>query len=89
MADTTGRRLILKDGTTIEDGEAGYAGGFLWLYFTGNTVSEATAVFSDPKKTGTIKFQYGTMEDIYDGYTDFRNIMTDADGNLSVCMTKP
>ena len=31
MADTTGRRLILKDETTIEDGEAGYAGGFLWL----------------------------------------------------------
>ena len=84
----TGRRLILMDGTTIENGEAGYAGGFLWLYFTGYTIAEAAGIFTDPEKTGRIVFQYGQMEDTYDGYTDCRALNMDGDGKVSVCLTK-
>ena len=89
MADTTGRRLILADGTEIENGEAGYAEGFLWMYFTGYTMAQAAAMFTDPEKTGVIRFQYGQMEDTYEGFTDCRTIRTDGDGKVSVCMTKP
>lgn len=85
----TGRRLILADGTKIENGEAGYADGLLWLYKTGYTLAEAAAVFTDPEMTWVIRFRYGEMEDRYDGFTDCRAIRTDPDGNVSVCMKKP
>ncbi len=80
--------LILKDGTIIE-GTAGYSMGFLWLYFRGYTLLQAAEIFSDADKTETIEFKYGANSDLYEGYTECRNIMTDADGRLSVCMTKP
>ena len=88
MAGTTGRRLILKDNTEIENGEAGYSGGFLWLYFTGYTFAEAAGMAADPEKTGVIIFQYGQMEDRYEGYTDCRVLQIDGDGNISVCLAK-
>lgn len=83
-----GRRLILMDGTTLEDGEAGYAQGFLWLWFSGMTLAEAFALFIDPAKTGHIVFQYGEMEDVYDGFTNCTSVSIDVDGRVSVCMTK-
>ena len=81
------RELILKDGTII-DGTAGYFGGFLWLYFSGYTLLQAAEIFSDPEKTETIEFRAGANDEIYEGFTDCRNIMTDEDGRLSVCMTR-
>ena len=82
-----GQRLILNDGTTIEPGRAGYAQGFLWLYFVG-TMQQAASLFFDPSKTSRIVFQYGEMQDTYDGFTTCMNIGADVDGNISVCMTK-
>ena len=83
-----GRRLILKDGTTIEDGEAGFSQGFLWLWFSGMTLAQASAIVFDPLKTDRIKFQYGEMSDVYNGFTDCRSISIDTDGVVSVCMVK-
>jgi hypothetical protein len=82
------RRLILKDGKIIEGGEAGYYGGFLWLYIPAMPLSMAVALFDNPAKTGHIVFQYGEMEDAYDGYTSCMGVNIDADGRVSVCMTK-
>ena len=82
------RQLILKDGTII-DGTAGYAQGFLWLYFSGYTLLETAEIFCDAEKTETIEFKSGADDHVYEGFTECRSIMTDADGNLSVCMTKP
>ena len=84
----TGRRLILNDKTVIENGEAGYDAGFLWLRFNGYTIADAAVMFSDPGKTGKIIFQYGNMEDTYEGFTDCRTVQIDVDGKISVCMTK-
>ena len=82
-----GRRLILADGTKIENGEAGYAGGFLWCYLTGWTMSHAAQVFTNPAKTAEIRFEYGEMEDVYRGFTTCTNIMTDGE-RVSVCLVK-
>lgn len=82
-----GIRLILNDGTVIEDGRAGLADGFLWLRLPGFTMQEAAAIAFDPQKTARIEFQYGEMEDVHEGYTTCTNIMTD-DGRISVCMVK-
>lgn len=84
----TGRRLILADGTTIENGEAGYAEGFLWCYFSGMTLTDAAAIFLDAEKTARIRFEYGEMADEYEGFTTVRVMRTDADGEVSICLEK-
>ena len=85
----TGRRLILADGTTFENGEAGYADGNLWCWIPHCTMQTAVNIFMNPNKTKHIVFQYGDMEDVYDGFTNCTNVMVDTDGRASVCLTKP
>lgn len=82
-----GRRLILNDGTIIENGQAGYSSGFLWLYFTGYTMMQMM-IFCDDDKTRKIVFQYGDMSDEYDGFTNCVTMNIDTDGNNSVCLKK-
>ena len=81
-------RLILNDGTIIEDGVAGYAQGNLWLWFTGYTFAQAAAIFLDSGKTSHIVFEYGQMSDTYDGFTNCVTIQIDVDGRVSVCLKK-
>ena len=76
------------DGTTIENGEAGLAQGFLWLWFSGMTLAEVASTFLDPAKTGRIVFQYGEMQDVFEGFTECREMGIDNDGRVSVCMVK-
>jgi len=83
-----GQRLILNDDITIEGGTAGYSGGFLWCYFTGMTLAAAAVIFLNAEYTQTIIFQYGDMEDRYDGFTTCTDLAVDVDGNISVCLTK-
>lgn len=83
-----GQRLILNDGTVIEDGNAGYTQGLLWCHFTGYTLPQAAMLFFDPTKTARIAFQYGEMEDVHEGFTNCTSINIDIDGRVSVCMTK-
>ena len=83
-----GQRIILKDGTTIENGKAGYAEGFLWLSLPGYTMQQAAALAFDDDKTDRIIFHYGEMEDTFDGFTNCVNIMSDFDGLVSVCFKK-
>lgn len=83
-----GKRLILADGTVIENGEAGYSEGFLWLYAESMSMMQAAQIFLDSDKTLRIRFQYGEMEDVYDGFTVCRGITMNADGDLAVCMVK-
>ena len=82
-----GRRLILMDGTQIEDGSCGYADRRLWCYVKNYTMPQAAQVFLDPSKTGKIIFQYGDMSDEYDGFTYCTNIFLDED-QVSVCLRK-
>lgn len=82
-----GQRLILNDSLKIEGGSAGYSGGYLWLYVPGWTMTRAAQVFMNQKYTEKIEFQYGDMSDIYRGYTNCTNIMTDG-GQVSVCLVK-
>ena len=51
-----GQRLILNNGIIIEDGRAGYSGGFLWCYITGDTMAEAAAIFLNAENTQLIVF---------------------------------
>ena len=84
----TGQRLILNDETVIENGSAGFSGGVLWL-FVPLTMQAAAQTFLDPEKTAKIIFQYGEMQDEYEGYTDCTVLNKDVFGNnVNVCMRK-
>lgn len=83
-----GQRLILKSGITIENGTAGYAEGNLWFHFTGMTLPVAASMFFDPENTELIRYQYGEMEDRYEGFTYCRQISISTDGQISVCLKK-
>ena len=76
----TGRRVILNDGTIIEDGGAGYDSGILWVHFTGYTMEQTASLFFDNKKTQKIIFQYGEMQDEYEEFTNCFSIQIDMDG---------
>ena len=82
-----GRRLILKDGTTIENGEAGYADGKLWVWLPDFTMQSAAAIAFDATKMDKIIFQYGEMSDEYDNFTNCISIML-SDERVAVCMTR-
>ena len=83
-----GMRLILNDGTIIEDGRCGISEGFLWLWFNGYTMQQVAMIFFDPDKIAHIVFQYGEMQDVFDGYTICRTININSDGQISVCLVK-
>lgn len=83
-----GVRLVFADGTIIEDGSCGYAEGNLWCWVTGFTMPQAAQIFLDPAKTERIIFQYGGMEQAYDGFTNCVNLFVDYDGKISACMKR-
>ena len=85
---TRGQRLILNNGAVIEDGRAGCSQGTLVCFVTGFTMQQAADLFFDPGKTSKIIFQYGEMADEFKGFTNCININNNADGVISVCLTK-
>ena len=87
MSDST-TKLILNDGTVIDNGKAGYSEGFLWCYVTGYTMQQAALLFFDPAKTGKITFEYGAEQDVYEGFTNCINIHIDVDEIIHVCLTR-
>ena len=83
----TGRRLILADGTTYENGEAGYYDGVLWCYVPDKRIPDVAPVFSDPARTAVIVFEYGEMADTYEGYTDVSAMLL-GDNEVKVSLRK-
>ena len=84
----TGRRLILADGTVLENSEAGYAERVLWCYLKDVNMQTAAALFLDPTKTATIRFEYGEMATEYEGYTECINISVPDDNRVNVALKK-
>ena len=67
-----GRKLVLNPGAdeiVLEESEAGYADGVLWLYIKGRTLAQTFALLINPSNTAEIDFRYGDMVDRYEGYT--------------------
>ena len=83
------RKIVLNDGTEIEDGTAGISsGGNLWIYFTGFTMMQAAMMFLDQEKTEKIVFIGGETEYTYEGYTNCVNLSLDETGRFHICMTR-
>ena len=84
----TGQRLILADGTEIENGRCGYSDGHLWCWINGYTMEQSAQLFFDHTKTNHIVYEYGEMTDTYDNFTNCTTLMIDSDGMVSVCMIR-
>lgn len=82
-----GQKLILNDGTVLEGARAGLSFGFLWLWIPGKTFWEVGDIVRDTNNTERIVFQYGEMQNVYEGYTECTRLMAD-DGEISVCLVK-
>ena len=84
-------RLKLNDGTLLEGSEAGYAEPDVWCFLRDVDFGRAYELFSDPEKTAFIRYQFGSTEIIYEGYTELNAIQKNSSG-ISVRMrggTKP
>lgn len=81
-----GHRLKLNDGTVIENGRAGLTNGFLWLWIPGTFWDVADLVRND-EVMGSITFEYGEVQEQYEGYTVCTGIMADSE-EIAVRMVK-
>ena len=82
-----GQRLILKDGTVLENASAGVTSLSLWLWIKGITMQEAAQIALDQTKTKKIIFQYGDEEEVYTGYTSCESITRDG-AEISICLSR-
>ena len=83
-----GLRLILSDGTVLENARAGYSTGSVIIWINGMTLQEAISIVFDPSKMSKVTFQYGEMQDEYTGYTKCVNIGINEDGEVTAIMEK-
>ena len=85
-----GRRLIMNPGPNqieLPGSDAGYAEGVLWLYIQGQTLAQAFAFLSDPANTAVIRYEYGEMSDVYEGFTHLTTLM-EREGEVSAALKK-
>ena len=61
MADDYTRfsRLVLKDGTVLNNCSCGYANKELWCFLKDRTLFDAIQLFSGPEKFQTIVYEFG------------------------------
>lgn len=72
------QRLILNNGTVLEDSGCGYSAGQLWCYIPHISMMEAFSLFSNSQNTSKIIFQLGESfpEDIvYEGFSHLGSMM--------------
>ena len=79
-------RLILADGTILNNCECGYADGNLWCFLKGISFSDAFTYFSDIDKFNMIVFEMGFSNDFYDRitYSGFTELNTIQQGDETV-----
>ena len=75
-----GRRVVMADGTELIDATIGYANRHIWCYLQNITLPVAYDLFSDPQKIGTLVFDYGDMQDVYEGFTELHTIQRSENG---------
>lgn len=74
----TGRRLVFHDGSQLENAEAGAVQDMLTLFLKDTlTMSQAAALAFNTEKLSVITFQYGEMDDVYEGYTQLKTLTND------------
>lgn len=63
-------KLVLADGTVLENSECGYYEHELHCWVKDRTMTEVFELFSDPDKTRVISYTYRDYTQIYRGFVD-------------------
>ena len=80
-----GQKLILSDGTELEDSYVIYASGTLWVYvYAQISFAALFALLNNPDKTAAITLVRGENdEEDYDGFTDLFVLRKEDGGFIS------
>lgn len=73
-------RLILADGTVLENSRCGFADGTLWCWISGLTMADCFSIFSNPDNVRTITRLYQTVGYRYTGFINIDTIKRGTDG---------
>lgn len=83
------KRLILTDGTVLEDCDCGYSNKTLWCFLKGILFGEAFQYFSSPKKFQTVIFELEYMDFIdhfeYSGFEAITSVVQ-SENTVDVCL---
>lgn len=75
-------RLVLNDGTTIDDGFASKSSANqLMIRVPGKDIAAAAVMFGDSQKTEIVVCYYGIYKYAYTGYTNMYSVMYFEEGN--------
>lgn len=89
--NATIRRLVMADGTVLDESECGYADRNLWCFLKNLTFNQAFQIFSDPAKTQSIRFEYGLDSDpaveTYDGFIYIMSINR-REQTIDICLVR-
>lgn len=82
-------RLILADGTVLNNCECGYSNNTLWCFLKDISFSDAFMYFENEDKFNTVIFDIGFQDAFYDritysGFTELITIQKDPDGKVNV-----
>ena len=82
-----GRRIIFANNVRLEGAEAAFDGRTVWLFMYGKPMKDTLPLVSNPKVTNKITFQFGEMEQVYEGFTHLKALTEDETGSQA-CLIK-
>ncbi len=82
-------KLIMNDGTEINNAEAFTSSGVLWVYIhSKTTMAKAFGILNSPAKTRIIRSVNGTNTETFTGYTDLFCLRKEDDGSVNAGIRK-
>lgn len=81
--------LTLNDGTVFQ-ADVGFADGVLWCWLhDGTTLMQAFMAFSNAENTSVITFDYGSVQEVYEGFTQLSYIAVNYNGTVDIALKQP
>ena len=79
-------RVVLADGTIVENCGIGATAFGIWVNVKNMDLMTAARLFGDPEKTRLMRFEYGSMYDEFEGYTQLSVINCDREDEIRIRM---
>ncbi len=80
-------RVVLADGTIVENCSIGATAFGIWVNVKNMNLMTAAQLFGDPEKTRLMRFEYGSMYDEFEGYTQLSVINCDRENEIRIRLT--
>ena len=80
-------RVVLADDTIVENCGIGATAFGIWVNVKNMDLMTAARLFGDPEKTRLMRFEYGSMYDEFEGYTQLSVINCDRENEIRIRLT--